>query len=44
MPIDLRIHDPNGPIMIRPETNKAKIIKVLYDDPNLGFTPAELRD
>jgi hypothetical protein len=44
VPIDLRNHDPNGPILIRPETNKAKIIKLLYNDTNLGFTPAELRD
>ncbi|PSP68481.1 PaaX domain-containing protein [Halobacteriales archaeon QS_1_69_70] len=44
MPIDLRKHDPDDPITIRPETNKAKIIKLLYHDTNLGFTPAELRD
>jgi len=39
MPIDLRKHDPDDPITIRPETNKAKIIKLLYKDTNLGFTP-----
>jgi len=44
MPIDLRKHDPDDPITIRPETNKAKIIKLLYHDTNLGFTPAELQD
>ena len=44
MPIDLRKHDPDDPITIRPETNKAKIIKLLYRDTNLGFTPAEIRD
>jgi hypothetical protein len=44
MPIDLRKHDPDDPITIRPETNKAKIIKLLYQDTNLGFTPAEIRD
>jgi len=43
MPIDLRKHDPDDPITIRPETNKAKIIKLLYKDTNLGFTPAEIR-
>lgn len=43
MPIDLRKHDPDNPITIRPETNKAKIIKLLYRDTNLGFTPAEIR-
>lgn len=44
MPIDLRKHDPDDPITIRPETNKAKIIKLLYQDTNLGFTPAEIRE
>lgn len=44
MPIDLRKHDPDDPITIRPETNKAKIIKLLYRDTNLGYTPAEIRD
>ena len=44
MPIDLRKHDPDDQITIRPETNKAKIIKLLYQDTNLGFTPAEIRD
>jgi len=44
MLIDLRKHDPDDPITIRPETNKAMIIKLLYHDTNLGFTPAELRD
>lgn len=44
MPIDLRRHDPDDPITIRPETNKAKIIKLLYRDTNLGYTPAEIRD
>ena len=43
MPIDLRKHDPDDPITIRPETNKAKIIKLLYRDTNLGYTPAEIR-
>jgi len=44
MPIDLRKHDPDDPITIRPETNKAKLMKLLYQDTNLGFTPAEIRD
>ncbi len=43
MPIDLRIHDPDDPITIRPNTNKARIIKLLYRDTNLGYTPAEIR-
>lgn len=43
MPIDLRKHDPDDPITIRPDTNKAKIIKLLYQDTNLGYTPAEIR-
>ena len=29
MPIDLRKHDPDDPITIRPKTNKAKFIKLL---------------
>lgn len=43
MPIDLRRRDPDDPITIRPETTKAKIIKLLYQDTNLGYTPAEIR-
>lgn len=43
MPIDLRKHDPDDPITIRPDTNKAKIIKLLYQDTNLGYTPAEIQ-
>lgn len=43
MPIDLRKHDPDGPITIRPDTNKAKIIKLLYQNTDLGYTPAEVR-
>ncbi|QSG10828.1 Transcriptional regulator, TrmB family [Halapricum desulfuricans] len=44
MPIDLRRRDPDDPITIRPETAKAKVIKLLYSDTGLGFTPAEIRD
>lgn len=43
MPIDLRWHDPDDPITIRPETTKATIIELLYRDTNLGYTPAEIR-
>jgi hypothetical protein len=40
MPIDLRKHDTEDPITIRPETTKSMIIKLLYHDTNLGFTPS----
>lgn len=43
MPIDLRKHKPEDGISIRPDTNKAKIIKILYRNTNLGYTPAEIR-
>ncbi|MFC7009951.1 MarR family transcriptional regulator [Halalkalicoccus salilacus] len=43
MPIDLRKHNPEDGISIRPDTNKAKIIKLLYRNTNLGYTPAEIR-
>lgn len=43
MPVDLRKHDPENGISIRPDTNKAKIIKLLYRNTNLGYTPAEVR-
>ncbi|MFB6131866.1 MAG: PaaX domain-containing protein [Halanaeroarchaeum sp.] len=43
MPIDLRNHDPTDAITIRPDSNKAKIIKLLYQDTNLGYKPAEIR-
>lgn len=43
MPVDLREHDPDDPIDVRPGTNKAAIIKLLYQDTNLGYTPAEIR-
>jgi hypothetical protein len=42
--IDLREHDPDDPIAIRPGTNKAAIIKLLYRDTNLAYTPAEIRE
>ena len=44
MPVDLREHDPDDPIDIRPGTNKAAIIKLLYGETNLAYTPAEVRD
>jgi cobalamin biosynthesis protein CobT len=44
MPVDLRRHDPDDTITIRPGTNKAAIIKLLYRDTNLGYTPAEIRE
>lgn len=43
MPVDLRKHDPEDGIFIRPDSNKAKIIKLLYRNTNLGYTPAEVR-
>ncbi len=43
MPIDLRKHDSDGQITIRSDTNKAKIIKLLYQNTDLGYTPAEVR-
>lgn len=44
MPIDLRRHDPDETVTIRPETSKAKIIQLLYRETNLGYSPAEIRD
>jgi len=44
MPVDLRDHDPDDTLAIRPGTNKAAIIKLLYRDTNLAYTPAEIRD
>ena len=44
MPVDLREHDPDDAVAIRPGTNKAAIIKLLYRDTNLAYTPAEIRD
>jgi len=44
MPVDLREHDPDDALAIRPGTNKAAIIKLLYRDTNLAYTPAEIRD
>ena len=44
MPIDLREHNPDDGIDIRPGTNKAAIIKLLYRETNLAYTPAEIRE
>ncbi len=44
MPVDLRGHDPDDSINIRPGTNKAATIKLLYRDTNLAYTPAEIQE
>jgi len=44
MPVDLRKRDPDDTIKVRPGTNKAAIIKLLYRDTNLAYTPAEIRE
>lgn len=44
MPVDLREHNPDDTLGIRPGTNKAAIIELLYRDTNLAYTPAEIRD
>lgn len=43
MPDDRREHDPDDPITIRPDTNKARIIELLYRDTTLDYTPTEIR-
>jgi predicted transcriptional regulator len=40
----LRTHNPDEPINIRPGTNEAAIVKLLYANPHLGFTPTELEE
>ncbi|MFD1585872.1 BlaI/MecI/CopY family transcriptional regulator [Halorientalis brevis] len=42
MPVDLRTHDPDDGVDIDPGTNKAKIIKLLYSNPHLGYKPSEI--
>lgn len=44
MPVDLREHNPDDTLAVRPGTNKAAIIKLLYGDTNLAYTPAEIRN
>lgn len=42
MPVDLRTHNPDDGVDIDPGTNKAKIIKLLYNNPHLGYKPSEI--
>lgn len=44
MPVDLRTHDPDDDVEISSGTNKARIVKLLYDTPYLGYKPSEIRD
>lgn len=44
MPVDVREHNPDDTLGIRPGTNKAAIIKLLYGNTNLAYTPAEVQD
>ena len=44
MPVDLRTHNPDDGVDIDPGTNKAKIVKLLYNNPHLGYKPSEIRD
>lgn len=44
MPVDLHTHDPDDGVDIAPGTNKARIIKLLYTHPGLGYKPSEIRD
>lgn len=43
MPSDSPKHTPGDPIAIRPDTNNAKVLKLLYQDTNLGYTLSELQ-
>lgn len=42
MPIDLRTHTPDDSINVRPGTNEAEILQLLYTTPHLGYSPAEI--
>lgn len=42
MPIDLDAHDPD--VTLTPGTTKSDIVMYLYQHPELGFRPAEIRD
>lgn len=42
MPVDLRRHTPDESINVRPGTNEAEILKLLYTAPHLGYAPAEI--
>ncbi|QKY15544.1 PaaX domain-containing protein [Halorubrum sp. CBA1229] len=44
MPVDLLKSDPYDTINVRLGTNKAAIIKLLYQDTNLAYTPADIRE
>jgi predicted transcriptional regulator of viral defense system len=44
MPVDLRTHNPDEPIHVRPGTNEAAIVTLLYANSHLGFTPSELEE
>ena len=42
MPINLEAHDPD--VTLTPGTTKSDIVMYLYQHPELGFRPAEIRD
>lgn len=42
MPINLETHDPD--VTLTPGTTKSDIVMYLYQHPELGFRPAEIRD
>lgn len=42
MPVHLDSHDPD--LDLTPGTTKSDIVAFLYDNPDLGYKPAELRD
>jgi hypothetical protein len=44
MPVDLRTHSSDEPINVRPGTNEADVLQLLYTTPRLGFTPSEIED
>ena len=44
MPVDLRTHNSDEPINVRPGTNEADVLQLLYTTPHLGFTPSEIED
>lgn len=44
MPVDLRSHNSDEPINVRPGTNEADVLQLLYATPHLGFTPSEIED
>jgi Mn-dependent DtxR family transcriptional regulator len=42
VPINLETHDPD--VTLTPGTTKSEIVMYLYQHPELGFRPAEIRD